>query len=320
MDKGGSGEDPVNYKGNPGHGTATGSVLISRGGLDNQNDTTPPGLVTGVAPKAKLIPIRTIKSVVRFLDSNTARAVNYARSQSCDVVSMSLGGAGFFGLKKAIQRSVEKDDMIVVSASGNCVGFIVAPASYKATIAAAASNSERKPWKGSSKGKAITMTAPGEGVYTARRSRGSADTQLVEPSNGTSFATAEIAAAAANWIAFHGKTKLNQAKGSYTMTDLFRFVLREAVDVPPGWDTRRYGPGILNLQKLLEADITEFPKDQPRSMDRDTALSTLSQMIDRTPSQTRSLLQHLFDVGDPEQLADTYGAELQRLAVTKSMS
>jgi hypothetical protein len=250
------------------------------------------------------------------MDSNTARAVNYARTQSCDVISMSLGGAGFFGLKKAIRKAVD-EDVIVVSAAGNCVGFVVAPASYRTTIAAAASNSEMKPWKGSSRGKAVTMTAPGEAVYIARRGRGSTDTQLVEPSDGTSFAAAEIAAAAANWIAFHGKARLNQAKGSYPLADLFRFVLQDAVDVPPDWDTQRYGPGILNLKKLLEANIDLFPKDQPRSMDRETALSTLAQMIDRTPSQTRALLQHLFGDGDPEQLADTYGAELQRLAVTK---
>lgn len=316
IDDASSGVDPLNYRGNAGHGTATGSVLISRGGVDADNTTTPPGEVTGVAPKAKIVPIRTIKSVVRFLDSNTARAVNYARGPHCDVISMSLGGAGFFGLRKAVQRAVE-DDKIIVAASGNCVGFIVAPASYKETVAAAASNIDRKPWKGSSKGKAITVTAPGEAVYIARRGRNSTDTELVEASNGTSFATAAIAAAAANWIAFHGKDELNAAKGdSYTMTDLFKWALPQAVDTPEDWDTKKYGPGILDLNLLLLVDVRKFPKDQPRAVPRDSKLLELSDMIDRSPAQTRELLQYLFGDGDPEEQARTYGAEIQRLTIT----
>ena len=37
----------------------------------------------------------------------------------------------------------------------------------------------------------------------------------VKPGNGTSFATTAIAAAAANWVAFHGKARLNAAKGDH---------------------------------------------------------------------------------------------------------
>lgn len=208
--------------------------------------------------------------------------------------------------------------MIVVSASGNCVGFIVAPASYSTTIAAAASNSESKPWKGSSRGGAITMTAPGEGVYIARRSEESSDLGLVETSNGTSYATTAIAAAAANWLAFHGTQKLSDAKGDYTMTELFEFVLQHSVNTPADWDTNRYGPGILDLEKLLAFDVTTFPKDQPRALiDQDTELLILSRTIDRSPAQTRAVLTHLFGEGDPEKLAETYGAELRRIAVTK---
>ncbi|MDH4049421.1 MAG: S8/S53 family peptidase [Gammaproteobacteria bacterium] len=315
IDEGGTGEDPLDYSGNPGHGTATGSVIASRGDDDT---TEPPGGVFGIAPRAKVIPIRALKSVVHFLDSDVARAVDYARAQSCDVVSMSLGGAGFFGLKKAIRKAVEDNDKIVVAAAGNCVGRVVAPAKYGTTIAAAASNWNDVPWKGSSKGRAVTVTAPGEGIWVARRERGSTDTHKVDNSNGTSYATAAIAGAAADWIAFHGKERLNAAKGQHSLTALFRFVLQDAVNTPDGWDTGRYGPGILDVEKLLQADIDAFPKDQPRSAaDADTPLSTLSRTIDRSPRQTRDLLQFLFGTGDPDVLAGTYGAELERMAATR---
>jgi hypothetical protein len=102
------------------------------------------------------------------------------------------------------------------------------------------------------------------------------------------------------------------------MSDLFKFALEDSVDTPTGWDTDRYGPGILDLKKLLAFDVNTFPKDQPRSLvDEDTELLLLSRTIDRTPAQTRALLTHLYGEGDPEKLAETYGPELRRLAVTK---
>jgi serine protease len=49
----------------------------------------------GVAPRADLVPIRAVESVVQFFDSDVARAVEHARLVNCHVVSMSLGGTGF---------------------------------------------------------------------------------------------------------------------------------------------------------------------------------------------------------------------------------
>lgn len=59
--------DPLGYPGNPGHGTATGSVIMSTGGLAANSGTTPPGLITGLAPEATLVPIRAVNSVVQIL-------------------------------------------------------------------------------------------------------------------------------------------------------------------------------------------------------------------------------------------------------------
>lgn len=311
---GGNGQDPLNYSGNPGHGTATGSVIVSR---DNADGGGIPGPVTGVAPRARVIPIRTLKSVAMFLDSDVARAVDYARRQSCDVVSMSLGGAGFFGLKKVINKAVEEDDKIVIAAAGNCVGWVVAPAKYGTTIAAAASNGNDLPWKGSSRGGSVTATAPGEGVWVARRNRDTSDVTRVEAANGTSYATAAIAGAAANWVAFHGKERLDAAKGDHSLAALFRFALLESVRTPEGWDTGRYGAGILNLEELLQLDLDSFPRDRPRAADTDSPLMTLSRSIDRTPRQTRDVLQYLFGTGEPETLAEIYGAEIERMAATR---
>ncbi|MEI4908484.1 hypothetical protein Q8G40_30845, partial [Klebsiella pneumoniae] len=47
-------KDPMDYSGSPGHGTGTASVVASREA----------GKVIGAAPKATLVPLRAVTSVV----------------------------------------------------------------------------------------------------------------------------------------------------------------------------------------------------------------------------------------------------------------
>jgi hypothetical protein len=75
--------DPLETRGgfplvNPGHGTSTASVLAGRL-LESRE---------GAAPRATIVPLRTIKSVVQVFDSDVARAVDYARRIGTYVVSM----------------------------------------------------------------------------------------------------------------------------------------------------------------------------------------------------------------------------------------
>jgi len=146
----------------PGHGTRTASVIVGRR----------TGVLAGVAPEATLVPIRTVRSVVQVLDGDVAKAVNYARTSGCHVISMSLGGLGFSGLEQAINRVV-REGLIVLAAAGNFIPFHIVcwPARYRNCIAVAAVNSREKPWKDSSRGGKIAVSAPGESVWVPDLSR-----------------------------------------------------------------------------------------------------------------------------------------------------
>ena len=313
MEGGRDARDPLGYSGNPGHGTKTGSVLISDGGFGANGDTTTPGRINGLAPKATLVPIRTFNSVIRVLDSNTARAVRHATAAQCDVISMSLGGRAFFGLERALNDAVRRD-VVVVNAAGNCVGFVVAPASYDNAIAVAATNADNKPWKGSSKGRAVDISAPGEDVYVADAVASATGIES-SPGNGTSFATAAVAGAAASWIAFHGRDKIKAAQGSLTRRDLFLQSLRASARVPTGWDANRYGAGILNLDALLRQPLGNA-RTQLRVPPKDDTVSLLSRTLDRDPAELRAGLQRL--LGQPTDLnaeLERFGPELLDLAM-----
>src|SRR5215213_9955950 len=143
---------------NPGHGTATASVVVGQG-------TATEGIV-GLAGRSLLVPIRAIESVFQVFDSDVAKAVSHARQVGCDVVTMSLGGKGFFGLKDEIQRAVDAG-VIVMAAAGNYVEIVTAPASYDNCLAVAATGPGDTLWPESSRGTAVDVSMPGACVHVA---------------------------------------------------------------------------------------------------------------------------------------------------------
>ena len=201
--------DPLN-SGNglkqPGHGTSTGSVIISRGGVtdpppeDVEGGTVEPGKVTGVAIEAELIPYRSIKSVARFTYGNVIKAIYEAVKDECAVISLSLGGLGSRALKAALEYAIE-DNVIIVAAAGNFNWApVVYPARYPCCIAVAATCSDDRPWESSAHGKSVTISAPGESVWRAYRSAPNESNEKVAPSCGTSYSTANVAGVAALFL------------------------------------------------------------------------------------------------------------------------
>ncbi len=69
----------------PGHGTATSSVIVSEWGA--QRPASGP-YVTGVAPKAAVVPFRVMKSPVLWSTRNVTSAIDRAAAVGCHVISI----------------------------------------------------------------------------------------------------------------------------------------------------------------------------------------------------------------------------------------
>ncbi len=250
-------EDPLNYSGNPGHGTKTGSVMMSGGGV-SATGTLPAGEVTGVAREVIYVPIRCINSVVIIFNSDVARAISHATASKCDVISMSLGGRPMKAMELALENATDHD-LVVVNAAGNNVRVVVWPARYPKAIAVAGSNYLDKPWSGSSRGKRVDISAPGESVYFAEPDP---HKRNVGSGNGTSYATANLAGVAALWLAFHQKTKLqNIANNSgANLQELFRFAIKSTARQPSSWDQTKFGAGIVQVESLLQFNLNTISK------------------------------------------------------------
>jgi serine protease len=236
--------DPLNYSGNPGHGTGTGSVLLS----------PESGEISGSAPRATHMPIRAIESVTRLSQVAVAEAIDFAVQHGAQIITMSLGGIPSFSLYRALSRAVEAD-VIVLAAAGNCVGLVVWPARYEDCIAVAGINVDDKPWRGSSSGPDVDISAPAENVFRARVELGKPPT--VGQGQGTSFAVALTAGVAACWLAHHGRANLiAEARArSETLQIMFNRMLKATARRPTGWDGNSMGTGIVHAQRLIEADF-----------------------------------------------------------------
>jgi serine protease len=294
---------------NPGHGTSTASVIVGRG--------APSEGIVGFAPDATLVPIRATESVVQLFDSDVAEAVSHARKVGCHVVSMSLGGKGFFGLEREIKRAVDSG-MIVMAAAGNKVGIVTAPASYRSCIAVAATGPGDSLWDGSSRGSAVDVAMPGASVHNASfKDRA----PRVSRSHGTSYAVAHLAGAAALWLAHHGHDHLVASFGAKRIQAAFLATLRwpDVCVVPSGWD-EDWGIGRVDLLALLQAPLPRREDlDQVSAFGAgDDPIERLAAVVGANPVLVRTRLTAVLGLSTPEELAallDAHAGELVYLAM-----
>lgn len=241
-----------------GHGTETLSTMASPPGCPDETKTGP--CVTGIAPAATFLPLLVSDNSIIGSGKTVARAVDYAVKAGAHIINISLGNiAAMPELERAIKRAKE-DGVIVVVAAGNSTGQIkVYPGAYEAAIAVGGSTPEATPWEGSSWGTHVAWSAPAFQVYAAFTEK--KNTNLfydVKLAAGTSDATAITSGIAALWLSYHGRDALVARYGKPRLVELFRELVRtRGVERPENWPTSKFGAGIINAQKLLQAELTE---------------------------------------------------------------
>lgn len=254
------------------HGTAAASVIVGGNGtgdgssrvaenslifptnllgireyLSNKHIVDGNGSLMGVAPLAKVRPIKFIDDikadidrtglngigVVRFADEDLVSAINYARTSGAHVVSLSIGGLMHDAVREAIDLAVVENNLIIVAAAGQTytmesfngisqaaagLGFpvgdtVALPAAYANVIAVAGCSPDGRPWDESFRGPNVDITAPADGLWVAEFDSNKADQHgnrlpLVESASGTTFAAAFMAGVAALWLAHWGRDQL----------------------------------------------------------------------------------------------------------------
>jgi subtilisin family serine protease len=289
---------------NPGHGTASGSVIVSPPGCQLPNA---PGCVNGIARGAQLVPLRVHRTVSQFNTRNLSQAIQDVADGNVagnpHLASIAMGGPPTLTMWSAV-KAAEKNGVVIVAASGNYVRIVVWPARFRSTIAVAAGNVHCNPWKHSSRGSAIDIMAPGESVWRATLNENHEHVNAM--GKGTTFATGNVAGSAALWLSAHrNDPALRALMEQGQLTKAFRAALRSSAWRPSGspsanppgtqcdtstWD-EDYGPGILNVAALVDVPLG----------------GTQSREVVSAEDETIPLFASLYSEGtDPEKIRSDY--------------
>ncbi|WP_051965998.1 type VII secretion-associated serine protease mycosin [Kitasatospora mediocidica] len=181
-----------------GHGTGMAGLIAGHGHGDGDGSG-----VMGLAPKAKILPIRVPLDdngdFAAGQELNFAGALRYAVDHGAKVVNMSfyVGGLRLNADARAAVDYAISRDVVLVAATGNLGNVSGAPVSYPAAfpgvVAVGAIDQKGALWDRSNQGPEISLVAPGVGIYSPGN-RSSADYRYT---SGTSDATAYVSAIAA---------------------------------------------------------------------------------------------------------------------------
>jgi len=225
-----------------GHGTHVAGVIAAT--YDNKKG------IAGMAPKAKILPVRVLDKDGAGTSANVAKGILYAVSKGAKVINLSLGTtANSTAMQAAVAEAIKKNVLVVAAAGNRGCTLTGSPTEYPANlpgvVGVGAVDKSLNKASFSSCGSWVDVTAPGAAIIstTIRNSIGlgcSASTDYCTL-NGTSFATPYVAAAAALAI----------EKRGWSQATIASKLELSATDLSTVGKDKNTGAGFLNPTKLL---------------------------------------------------------------------
>lgn len=219
--------------GEDGHGSGMASIVAGSG--EKQGETQ------GLAPSAKILPLRTFAISPAAIALGLAPAVNYATSHDSRVISVSMVvPADEMNIKHAVADAIAHDTVVVAAVGNGGDSQQYYPAAYSGVLGVGAIDSDGKVWSQSNTGADVGLVAPGVNIYRDdnRGRQGYSD--------GTSEATAYVSAAAA---------LVRSAHPTWTAPEVVAALI-DTADKPAAMHgavrTDQYGYGILNVLAALK--------------------------------------------------------------------
>ncbi|WP_244308526.1 type VII secretion-associated serine protease mycosin, partial [Streptomyces monomycini] len=240
--------DPADHETRNNHGTGMASIIAGHGHGSGGSQG-----VKGLAPDAKILPIKTWDSDGNTLSNSMAEPLRYAVDQGAKVVNMSFAGVGSLrdDEKQAVAYAASKDVLLVAGSGNNGSSYSYYPAAEPGVLAVGAVNQEGKVWDHSNYGPHLLLSAPGRNIRSAAAS------QPYQYTRGTSDATAFVSAAAALLRSKYPDLTAGQVANRLTKTA--QFPSAASGTAPDAY----YGYGVIRPYDALTKDIPAGPKNGP---------------------------------------------------------
>ncbi|MCF1596630.1 type VII secretion-associated serine protease mycosin [Streptomyces muensis] len=248
MDVTGSGDaqDDTN-----GHGTGMASLIAGHG-----HGTNSSAGVVGLAPKAKILPIKASSTGDDYRGDQWAEGVRYAVDEGADVINLSFADPSAVPDSKgaeAIDYALQHD-VVVVSGTGNDgITGVEYPAKLPGMVAVGAIDESLKVWKKSNFGPGVTLAAPGVNIARADTTESSGYAEGSGVSDATAYVSATAALVRAKYPDLTAGQVINRLIKSATFLD------EDVKKVPD----EQYGYGIIRPYAALTKDIPKGPKQGP---------------------------------------------------------
>ncbi len=235
-----------------GHGTHVAGIIAAQ----NNNDIG----ISGVAPNAKILPIRILDSRGDGSESDLALAIRYASDQGAKVINLSLGGRiQTNGLQSALEYAASKG-ILVVAAAGNAgpQANTTYPAGNDLTLAVTAVDQTMNSPSFAQRGTYIDISAPGINICSSIRYDSSVDVSrkcagASEPyinMSGTSMAAAFVSGIAA--LVF-------SARPNFTAQQVREVIIATAKDLGIAGRDETFGAGLIDTYAIFKS-LGFFPE------------------------------------------------------------
>lgn len=208
------------------------------------------GPCKGIAHCCKLLSYKVLGHSGMGSNTAVAEAVRHAADAGVQLVCMSLGSpAPSDRVHQAIQYANQKG-VIIICAAGNDGASVNFPAAFPETLAVGAVDRHGNVCEFSSRGREISVAAPGQDITSTWLANGYATI------SGTSMAAPFVTGVLALYLAHHGPATRAEIAGALERT---------CRDAGPAGHDHEYGWGLLDPHKLLapkamatEAGVTIF--------------------------------------------------------------
>ncbi len=216
-----------------GHGTHVAGIIGAK-----------KGPAKGIAPGCTLLSLKVLGHSGMGSNESVAQAVTYATEAKVDIICMSLGSARPDAQLHAAIKAAHANGIVVVCAAGNDGGAVDYPAAFQETIAVGAVDRNGNACEFSSRGKEITVAAPGQDITSTWLADGYATI------SGTSMAAPFVAGVLALYVSSCKREgmKVDLHSATSALSYSCRDVGEQGKDDIYGW-------GLLDPHKLLNYEV-----------------------------------------------------------------